>query len=342
MKRSRFRRPSAAHCMFTVKQDDSLHQGLCYDSYGGCTWPPKPRPFLPPIKPRQRLPKGKCMTIAAGFPCKEGLVLCADTQEVISGYVKTDTEKMTLITDAGWTVAITGAGDGDFIEMAIQEIQLGVMQIKPPQTLQSKIRDILLDMFTKRVQPYASFPYEDRPNAQMLIGIQSQGLVGLYKSRGTLFRRIDTAECVGAGIALGKSLIEQLFRSNLSLKQASLVAIYILHQAKKWVDGCGGNSDIILMSKDNLKWARLPTDEVKTLETHFDSFFEYMRPVLIAAADGTVLEPDFDRLLKDFCQRDMLSLRAKFMDTKEFFRRLSEATGIKLEIDDDGVTPLID
>src|ERR1019366_6216626 len=32
--------------------------------------------------------KRNAMTIAAGFPCKDGLILCADTQEVISGYVK--------------------------------------------------------------------------------------------------------------------------------------------------------------------------------------------------------------------------------------------------------------
>src|SRR5260370_38459093 len=44
---------------------------------------PKPRAeFRPKSK---RLPKEKLMTIAAGFPCY-GLVLCADTQETITGY----------------------------------------------------------------------------------------------------------------------------------------------------------------------------------------------------------------------------------------------------------------
>ncbi len=45
---------------------------------------PKPRAeFRPKSK---RLPKEKLMTIAAGFPCSDGLVLCADTQETITGY----------------------------------------------------------------------------------------------------------------------------------------------------------------------------------------------------------------------------------------------------------------
>lgn len=290
--------------------------------------------FLPRIKVPHRLPKDGTVTIAAGFPCKDGLILCADTQEVIQGYVKTETEKMTVIQGGDWNVAITGAGDGDLIEMAIQELHDVVDRIRPPQTLQGQIKDTLLELFRKCIQPYASYPFEDRPVAQLLIGIQSKGAVNLYKWRGTLFRRFDTPECVGAGIALGKSLTAQFFQQQLPLKQAALIAIYILHQAKKWVDGCGGNSDIVLLYEQELKWARVPTSDVESLEKHFESFFDYLRPVLIGAADGSITEPIFDKVLDNFVKRDMLSLRGKFMSTKEFFRRVSEASGIPLDLSD--------
>jgi hypothetical protein len=279
------------------------------------------------------------MTIAAGFPCKEGLVLCADTQEVISGYVKTDTEKMTVIQGAKWNVFITGAGDSDSIELAVQEITHDLMKVRPPQTLQVAIKKTLHEVFIDTIQPYANFPIEDRPSATLLIGVQSEGVVSMYKSHGLVFRRIDTSECVGMGIALGKSLTAQFFRKDLTLKRAGLIAIYILHQVKRWVDGCGGNSDIILIGRHNLTWARLPTENVESLEKHFDQFFEYLLPILIGAADSSITETDFDKLVNKFSKLDMLGLRGKFMGTDEFFKRISEATGIKFDLTDE--SPLV-
>jgi len=271
------------------------------------------------------------MTIAAGFPCRDGLILCADTQEVISGYVKTETEKTTVIRGDKWNVVITGAGDADFIELAVQEIHHDLNSINGKQTLQKVIKETLKSVFVDTVQPYASFPVEDRPSATLLIGVQSEGVVGLYKSNGLVFRRMDTPECVGMGIALGKSLTAQFFRKEQSLKEAGLTAIYILHQVKKWVDGCGGNSDIILLSQEKLAWARIPTDEVKILETNFDMFTEAIRPILVGAVDSTLPHPEFDQLLKDFAHRDMFLLRSRFMDSDEFFKRLSDNTGLVFE-----------
>ena len=96
------------------------------------------------------------MTIAAGFPCKDGLILCADTQEVISGYVKTETEKMTVIQGGQWNVVITGAGESDLIELAVQEIHYDLMRMKPPQTLQQTIKFTLSEILTRQKKSWVS------------------------------------------------------------------------------------------------------------------------------------------------------------------------------------------
>jgi 20S proteasome alpha/beta subunit len=270
------------------------------------------------------------MTIAMGFPCRDGLVLCADTQEVISGYVKTDTEKMTIIQSApDYNVVITGAGDGDFIEMVIQEVHAALNSNHPGEPIQRVIKKTLLQLFNDRVVPYANFPYDERPAASLLLGIQSDGVVTLYKSRGAIFRRMNAPECIGTGLALGKSLIAQLFTRDLQLPQAGIVALYILHQAKTWVDGCGGNSDILLLSSKKLEWRRLPTEDVKELEKHFDDFSNAMRPILISAADRVLSNEAFDAEMKKF-SRDMFALRSKFMEFGEFWKRLGEMYGIEL------------
>jgi 20S proteasome alpha/beta subunit len=58
--------------------------------------PKPPFPKLgPTLKPKPRRPWRKSkMTIAAGFVCSDGIVLCADTQETITGYTKNSTEKI--------------------------------------------------------------------------------------------------------------------------------------------------------------------------------------------------------------------------------------------------------
>ena len=71
------------------------------------------------------------MTIAAGFPCKEGLVLCADTQETIPGYVKSDTEKITIFGASNCNVAFTGAGDGDLLQATAEEMIYALLDKKP-------------------------------------------------------------------------------------------------------------------------------------------------------------------------------------------------------------------
>jgi hypothetical protein len=43
---------------------------------------------LPIPRPTKQLPEKQTVTIAAGFYCNEGIVLCADSQTTASGYIK--------------------------------------------------------------------------------------------------------------------------------------------------------------------------------------------------------------------------------------------------------------
>jgi len=69
--------------------------------------------------------------------------LCADTQETIAGYVKTDTEKMRVVSFPLYNVAITGAGDGDLIEMLTDEIVDALTRDKPTAALWPIMSDLI-------------------------------------------------------------------------------------------------------------------------------------------------------------------------------------------------------
>jgi hypothetical protein len=290
------------------------------------------KPFQKPhihSRPR-RLPERKRMTIAAGYPCNDGLVLCADTQETIPGYTKTDTEKTVVLRFPLYNLAITGAGDGDLIEMLGEEILEALLLEKTgPAILPivTTLKKTLVRVFNDHVASYPVSQYDERPTATLLLGLQVHSATLLYKSSGTLLRRLRVAECVGTGLALGKSLIDRLYTPSMSLSHTGLVALYTLRQAKRWMDGCGGNSDILLLSNTDCKTTRIPTEQIRELEEHFDEFDKAIRPVLISCADGATENKSFDQVMKTF-QLDMLRLRGKFMEFEEFTQRLCELSGI--------------
>lgn len=64
------------------------------------------------------------MTIALGLRANDGIVLCADTQQTISGYIKTYDGKVdiTAYNDPRVVVAMAGAGTRDYIATARQSI----------------------------------------------------------------------------------------------------------------------------------------------------------------------------------------------------------------------------
>src|SRR5208283_1868618 len=82
---------------------------------------PQPRPL-----PRSKL-TGRRMTIAVGFQCDEGIVLCADTEQTAEPF-KQRTRKVVLTSDpeGKHLVAFAGAGWTDYILTAIEKATDGL------------------------------------------------------------------------------------------------------------------------------------------------------------------------------------------------------------------------
>src|ERR1019366_4053511 len=81
-----------------------------------------PRPFLQ-LKPI-RAAAGTSMTIGIGFTTGDAVILCADTQETVSDYTKTTTQKIRVTTFFNnWRLAISGSSDASqYIELFEHEV----------------------------------------------------------------------------------------------------------------------------------------------------------------------------------------------------------------------------
>lgn len=112
-----------------------------------------------------RRPKEKLMTIAAGFPCSDGLVRCADTQETITGYAKVNTEKITQIKTSLNNLVFTGAGDSGLIDMTVQLIEEAVLLRKPNSVsaVEQVLRESLLEVFNQHLAPWSQYQGQQSP-----------------------------------------------------------------------------------------------------------------------------------------------------------------------------------
>jgi hypothetical protein len=86
------------------------------------------------------------MTIAAGYVCDSGIVLCADTQETIPGYTKNSAHKLMAFETADLNLIFAGSGNNATqIDEAANEIaiKMSVAGPKGENEFRKCLREVL-------------------------------------------------------------------------------------------------------------------------------------------------------------------------------------------------------
>lgn len=90
----------------------------------------------------------------------------------------------------------------------------------------------------------------------------------------------------------------------MQLDDLVLVACYILYHSKRWTDGCGGNTDILVSSvKHSFFGSPLSTGAIRQLEDLFKAFDEQISYVLVKFANKDVSPSEFGKAMHDLKQR---------------------------------------
>lgn len=189
------------------------------------------------------------MTIAAGYVCNSGIVLCADSQETISGYTKNSTEKLMAFpcTDK-LTLVFAGAGDNATqIDETAYEIAAKIIADAPENGGQFRkcMREVLEELF-----PKAHYPRARGPEVDLLMAVKEAEEAKLYRIADCSLAPVRDTAAVGSGIVLALQLLERHYDRTVLVGEAAIVCTYVLHHVKKWVDGCGGNTKIALIPKN--------------------------------------------------------------------------------------------
>jgi hypothetical protein len=221
---------------------------------------PKPHPFPRPAKPPiKRLPRSKYVTIAVGFYRGDGLVLCADTQETISGF-KRNVPKIVFrphVIPVGTPCAVfAGAGDGPLIDHVIDKLWDKMAANTGSMVRMLDAMEGELGRIYKTLIPCYHPGY--MPDAQLLVGVFCPpDQLQLVEVSGPVLTRNVISRAIGCGDTLSSYIEERLSNPKAGLSDVIQVAVYIVDQAKRHVDGCGGETHVAtLTDKANWRFSR--------------------------------------------------------------------------------------
>jgi hypothetical protein len=221
------------------------------------------------------------MTIAAGFRCQDGVILCADTQ-MTYGISKFEQSKLRFYNTIPTRPAFVFAGDRDFSSMAIRLIAkaistAGTERVDPIEAMSNTARKIYED--------YLPFNDPERFELNALATLEFNKKRTLWLISGPVVSPVNQAECIGMGSYLGYYVLDSMLPRSVKLWDAVYIAVYLLALAKKYVAYCGNESQIVVF-EDGKGWFPFPPDplefiSIREMESDFDQLNRGLSKVLL-------------------------------------------------------------
>jgi 20S proteasome alpha/beta subunit len=249
------------------------------------------------------------MTYIAAFGCVGGIVMCADTQETRGEY-KNYVEKIEIVDDLSYPLAIGGAGVEDILKPFMQEIVERVMTSKPATkaALQAEIKATIKKVYEYDVPALVLKKQHLTP--QFLIAAKpSQDEPCIFPVIGKRLYKEQRRAIIGYPSAYNQGLLKRLHRDDLPMQQAVMLAIYLVSQSKKYDEGVGGDTQIVVV-RDN--GARIDDPQyVKQFDVFIGEFLALIDHLFLNCVDVSI-PPDsvFPGKLAEFGEK-VKALRSK-------------------------------
>lgn len=189
------------------------------------------------------------MTIAAGFLCPEGVLLCADTE--ISGWtLKHHESKLRYFDCPGGRIGFAIAGNIEFAHATIDKCARRMAMVEPEKTIPC-LEKFLDREYRRTVLSNEVARADERYHYQLLIAVwlRNENKARLYVTLHTTIRPVGGFECIGLGRELAGYLIRPV-TTGLSMRRAIALAAYALKAAKDSVQNCGGMTVYLQMMND--------------------------------------------------------------------------------------------
>ena len=234
------------------------------------------------------------MTVGIGFKCMGAIVLGADTQITWPGNHKYYENKIFLHGEGGsndpWSIAFTYAGNPNLAKSFHGKFVAATPLIPRPVTAQKlqEAVEAVLSLFTFD---------SDQNYLQMIGGLVAEGEVRLIETTGAVVNPVPRVATIGVGDSSVLRFLKPLIADKaFSVRPAVNAAIALVLQAKRYVDQCGGDTNVVVLRPKRL-YEEIDAGRIYRAEQTFLRLEKHIQAVAAALFDKRVEDAEFDAIL---------------------------------------------
>jgi hypothetical protein len=206
------------------------------------------------------------MTVALGFNCPDGIVLCTDSMDT-DGVSKNKVNKIWCYeTQDQWGLSIASAGESDFIESFTQNVG---------ELITGEHFDKDWIMATLRTAINAARTSYPDLRWSALFGLFGPTPMDRNLLRVSEFSKhiapVRRYEALGIGSSLAKFLCSQMYTLFMNVEEAAELAVFIVLQCINHIDGCELPISLLSWKIGQTGWAPYHPDEVQKIMDRFDT-----------------------------------------------------------------------
>lgn len=256
------------------------------------------RQRIPYPKTKRPLGRSKAVTIGVGFLCADGILLCADTQITWPEAHKYYERKIFIRMRPQWTVGFTYAGNPNVAKSVDGKLEAAIDLIPRPFTV-AKIQNCLEALLSTM-----DVLDTDPAGLHMLCGVVApeEHHMIMLKTERKIVSRVRDFDYVGVGDSSLLRYMSVLIGAKpeyRKLAEAFPLAVYLVFQAKRYIDGCGGETDAVVIKPDGVIQDK-GRDKTFDAEHHFlwleNSASAVIRSTFNPLVDDNAIESKVDEL----------------------------------------------
>jgi len=266
------------------------------------------------------------MTIAAGFLCKEGVLLCADTEHT-AWAMKLQGAKLGCFGFPGGKLAYVYAGNTRFAFSAIQKCKSRLEACT--DDLLGEIESVLDNEYRRNVLDHPNEATDGALAYSFLLAFWDGSKTRLFVTSQTAMQELDGYECLGGGDSLAHYVLRPSYAVGIPYRRALVIAAHALAAVKDYVPGCGGMSIFKFLRHDGAEGLLTSSHKgiCENIEKYWKAHEFTSREVLLALANEEITEEHFGRYLTNMIVPRFLQVKRRWdaerADREQAFRNVN-------------------
>ena len=231
------------------------------------------------------------MTYISAFRCLGGIVMSADTQEDW-GDQKNYVEKLTIVEEHAYPLAIGGAGIADLIDPMVQEVTERAAEIKPAtaKELATLIKEAIVTVYRDDL-PWLAVKKHERTPEFLIAAKPTAEDYCIFRIKGKRLYPVKDMAIIGYATPVNSALLKRMYRDNLPMQQAVMLAVYLVSISKKLDSGVGGETRIAVVT-ENGAWIDDP-EYIAEAEKRVEEFLKLTDEMFLTCIDVSIAPSDY-------------------------------------------------